>query len=102
MSQYTRRLGVFVFVAAAFLGACSKADNKVDSTALKTDSTLNRDLALANRDTTAQPQLKDVPTTPTKSEPTVKSPPARVNRPAQTGRTNRAADRPEPRNPQPS
>jgi hypothetical protein len=77
------------------LAACSKADNKVDSTALKTDSTLNRDLAMANRDSTAQPQLKDVPATPAATpEPKVSNPPARVNRPAQSGSTKRPADRP--------
>jgi len=46
MSKYTRRFGAFAVGAAAMLAACSKSDNKVDSTALKTDSTLNRDLAL--------------------------------------------------------
>jgi hypothetical protein len=78
------------------LAACSKSDNKVDSTALTTDSTLNRDLALANRDSAAQPQLTDVPNgaTAPKAEPKASNPPARVNRPAQTGRTTRPADRP--------
>ncbi len=62
MMKYTRRLGAPLIVAAALLGAC-RADSKKgpDSTALGADSTLNRDLALANRDTNAQPQLKDVP-----------------------------------------
>lgn len=93
MSKYTRRLGAFA-VAAALLGACSKSDNKVDSLALKTDSTLNRDLALAGSDTTAQPELKDVPSTPAASQPRANNPPARVNRPAQSGSTKRPADRP--------
>jgi len=83
------------------LGACSKADNKVDSTALKSDSTLNRDLALAGRDSAAQPQLKDVPVTPAASEPKANNPPARVNRPAQSGSTRRPADRPAPTTPAP-
>ncbi|HEY4305838.1 MAG TPA: hypothetical protein VGM82_15300 [Gemmatimonadaceae bacterium] len=96
MSKYTLRLGASVVAAAAMLAACSKSDNKVDSTALKTDSTLNRDLALANRDSAAQPQLKDVPVTPAPAPaaPKANNPPARVNRPAQTGRTNRPVDRP--------
>jgi hypothetical protein len=106
MSKYIRRLGASALVAAATLAACSKSDNKVDSTALKSDSTLNRDLALANRDTAAQPQLADVPTTPAasapKAQPRVSSPPARVNRPAQSGRTTRPADRPAPSNPAPT
>jgi hypothetical protein len=105
MSKYTRRFGAFAVGAAAMLAACSKSDNKVDSTALKTDSTLNRDLALANRDSAAQPQLKDVPTTPAatapKAEPRVNNPPARVNRPSQTGRTNRPPERSTPSKPAP-
>jgi len=101
MSKYTRRLGASAFVGAAMLAACAKADNKVDSTALKTDSTLNRDLALANRDSAAQPQLKDVPATPAATpaptpQPRVNNPPARVNRPAQSGSTSRPANRPAP------
>jgi hypothetical protein len=96
MSKYTRRLGASALITAAMLAACSKADNKVDSTALKTDSTLNRDLALANRDTAAQPQLTDVPATPAATQPKVNNPPARTNRPAQSGSTKRPADRPAP------
>ena len=63
MSKYTRRLGAPLFmVMVTMLGAC-RADTKKgpDTTALGTDTTLNRDLALANHDSTAQPQLKDVP-----------------------------------------
>src|SRR3954462_8266890 len=100
MSKYTRRFGASAVIAAALLAACSKADNKVDSTALKTDSSLNRDLALANRDSAAQPQLADVPTTPAASpapQPKASNPPARVNRPAQSGSTKRPADRPTPK-----
>lgn len=40
-------------------GACATKDKANDSLAL--DTSLNRDLALANRDSAAQPQLKDVP-----------------------------------------
>lgn len=96
MFKYTHRLGATAFTAIALLGACSKADNKVDSTALKSDSTLNRDLALAGRDSAAQPQLKDVPVTPPPAEPKANTPPARVNRPAQSGSTRRPVDRPAP------
>jgi hypothetical protein len=98
--KYTHRLGATAFTAIALLGACSKADNKVDSTALKSDSTLNRDLALAGRDSAAQPQLKDVPVTPP-AEPKANTPPARVNRPAQSGSTRRPVDRPAPTTPAP-
>ncbi len=40
-------------------GACATKDKASDSLAV--DTSLNRDLALANRDSAAQPQLKDVP-----------------------------------------
>lgn len=47
---------------ALILGACHK-ENKTDNT-LAQDTTLSRDLQLANRDTAAQPQLSDVPAAP--------------------------------------
>ncbi len=60
-----------VICAATLLAiaACSKSDNKTGQDALAQDSSLSRDLQLANRDTTAQPQLKDVPTTPPPAPP---------------------------------
>ena len=62
MLKYTRGSAALLFAASAVLGACSSADKKgPDSAALGADSTLNRDLALANHDTTVQPALKDVP-----------------------------------------
>jgi len=71
MSQYTRlstrlprRYAVAVgLAAAALLGACHSDNKSGDTTALGADSTLNKDLALAGQDTSAQPQLKDVPAT---------------------------------------
>jgi len=60
MLKYTRRLGPSLLVAAALLGACS-SESKKGPDSLGADSTLNRDLAMANRDSTAQPALKDVP-----------------------------------------
>jgi hypothetical protein len=104
MTKYTRRLAAPLLVAATMLGACKSDKTRADSTALGTDTTLNRDLALANRDTTAQPQLKDVPAnapaekSPT-AQPTTSNRPApqRTNRPAATGSTRRPpADRPAP------
>jgi len=81
MLKYTRRLGAPLALAVvAVLGACRSDANKNDSTALASDSTLNRDLALANRDSTAQPQLKDVPANtpaapnPSTSRPTTSAP----------------------------
>ena len=84
MSKYTRRLGAPIALATVtLLGACrSDAKKGPDSTALGADTTLNRDLALANRDSAAQPQLKDVPAnapaanTPKPSDPRSASTPA--------------------------
>jgi hypothetical protein len=50
-----------VTVLALTLGACS---DKKSEDALAQDTSLTRDLALANRDTASQPQLKDVPVEP--------------------------------------
>ena len=48
-----------VLALAFAAGACSTKDKTSDSLAV--DTSLNRDLALANRDSAAQPQLNDVP-----------------------------------------
>ena len=48
-----------VLALAISAGACSTKDKTSDSLAV--DTSLNRDLALANRDSAAQPQLNDVP-----------------------------------------
>jgi hypothetical protein len=93
MLKYTRRLGASAVIAIAMLTACSKSDNAVDSAALKTDSTLNRDLALAGSDSAAQPELKDVPAADANEQPRVSTPPARTNRPAATGSTSRPPSR---------
>lgn len=64
MFQYTGRIGTVLALAAAFtVGACKSETSKQD-TSLAADSTLNRDLSLANRDSAAQPQLSDVPANP--------------------------------------
>jgi len=75
MLEYTRRLGPSLLVAAALLGACSSESKKgPDSVALGADTTLNRDLAMANRDSTSQPQLKDVPASQPSPAPETKAP----------------------------
>jgi hypothetical protein len=63
MPKYIRRVGAPIVLAAftAFAACRSDAKKGPDSAALGTDSTLNRDLALAGRDSAAQPALKDVP-----------------------------------------
>lgn len=48
-----------VFAGVVAMAACS--ENAAREDALAQDTTLTRDLALANRDTASQPQLQDVP-----------------------------------------
>lgn len=96
MSKYTRRLGAPLFIATVIvLGACSTDTKKgPDTVALGKDTTLNRDLALANRDSTAQPQLKDVPAV----QPAPAAPAPVAPRPARAvARTPRRAITPSPR-----
>lgn len=96
MLKYTRHLGApFVFASVILLGACSSDAKKgPDSLALGADSTLNRDLALAGRDTTAQPQLKDVPPgTAAPKSPSRPAPRAPARPPAAT------TPRPNPKTP---
>lgn len=91
MSKYIHRLSApFVLVAALSFGACSSSDSKSD-TSLASDTALNRDLALANRDSAAQPQLADVPATPAAETPAATPPTMRTTTPRP------AATRPAPR-----
>src|SRR5215475_316335 len=91
MLKYTRRITApFALVAVAttvLLGACRSDAKRTDSTALGADTTLNRDLALANRDSGTQPSLKDIPanepaaTTPEPSRPRTTTPSRPAPRP---------------------
>src|SRR5512132_3674286 len=84
MLKYTSRCAASLLVAATLLGACSSEKKGPDTTALGADSALNRDLAMANRDSAAQPQLKDVPATttpapaPTTTRPQTRTPTTRT------------------------
>jgi len=91
MSKYIRRFGTPMLIAAFTMFAACRSDAKKgpDSTALGTDSTLNKDLALASRDSTAQPALKDVPAATPEA-------PARTASPAPK---KRAPERTTPRTP---
>jgi hypothetical protein len=63
MTKYMGRFTMPIVVGAVvLLAACGGDKNKAD-TSLAADTTLNRDLALAGKDTAAQPQLTDVPAT---------------------------------------
>jgi len=109
MSKYTRRLGApALVVLVSLLGACSKDAKKgPDTMALGADSALNRDLALANRDTAAKPQLNDVPAnapaaTPTTPAPVTRRPVTRTPAPARpTPRATTPAPAPAPTRPAP-
>jgi hypothetical protein len=75
------------------LAACRSDSKPADSAALAADSTLNRDLALANRDSTAQPQLKDVaPNAPVATAPKTSAP----TRPKTTPRPSAPAPKNNP------
>lgn len=98
MLKYTRGSAALLLVASALIGACSSENKKgPDSAALGADSTLNRDLALANRDTTVQPQLKDVPA----NAPAAPAPQAKTTRP-QTRPSTRPTTKPATPAPRPS
>ena len=91
MSKYIRRIRASVALPAvvALLGvaACS-SDKKSDT--LAQDSTLNSNIQLANRDSTAQPALTDVPATTTPAP----APAASAPRPAPARTTPRPTPAP--------
>jgi hypothetical protein len=96
MLKYTRRLGASFLVATCALGACRGEQKQgPDSTALGADSTLNRDLALAGHDSTAQPQLKDVPP----NTPTTKTPSSSRSEPRSTPRRTGSSGSSRPSSP---
>jgi len=93
MSKYIRRITPLALTLALGVAACSKGDNKAD-TSLAQDSALNRDLQLATGDSAAQPQLKDVPATPA-PEPAPAPTPSRP-RPKPATRPSTPATTPTP------
>ena len=92
MSRSIRFLAApLALTVALFAGACGD-HGKTDT--LAQDSTLNRDLALANRDTAAQPQLSDTATAPAATpEPAAPRTPTRRT-PTRTTRPKPAAPKP--------
>lgn len=95
-----RSFCIIIPLALSALGACTDAGSGDDP--LAQDTTLTRDLALANQDTASQPQLKDVPAAaePTIVEPEVERAPAppvarpRTQPPRRVAVTPRPAPRP--------
>lgn len=59
MSTHTRLLAPLALSLALLAGACK--DKNANNATLGQDTTLSRDLQMANADSSAQPQLKDVP-----------------------------------------
>lgn len=103
MTKYIRRARAPLALCAAFaLAACTVKESSKTDSSLARDTALNRDLALAGRDTTAQPQLRDVPATPAVTTPApAAAAPARLpstpaTRPSRSGRTTTSATRPAP------
>src|SRR5690349_12967564 len=60
-TNFTRIAGSVLFAFTLTIGACKQGDKPED--ALAQDTSLAHDLQLANADSAAQPQLKDVPAT---------------------------------------
>src|ERR1700682_6210954 len=60
-TTFSRIATPVLFAVTIALGACKQGDKPED--ALAQDTSLAHDLSLANADTMAQPQLKDVPIT---------------------------------------
>jgi hypothetical protein len=60
-TKFSRTATPVLLIAILALGACKQGDKPED--ALAQDTSLAHDLQLANADTSAQPQLKDVPVT---------------------------------------
>jgi hypothetical protein len=104
MSKYINRArvlagapSIIAMIAATFvITACG--EKKSDT--LAQDSSLSSDIALANRDSAAQPQLTDVPatTTPTPAPATTTPKPA----PAKTAPAKTTPARPRPTTPKPT
>ena len=100
MTKYIRRLRAPLALCVALAAAaCTVSDNKSDTT-LAADSALNRDLQLANQDSSLQPQLRDVPATPAEPAPAASTPRSTpTSRPSTSGRTttpSRTATKPAP------
>jgi hypothetical protein len=98
MSQYMTRAAAVLTLSAALIAGCAK--DKTSDT-LAQDTSLNRDIQLANADTAAQPTLKDVPvaSNPTPSPATTAPAPRATNTPTTrttTTTTRRTTTAPAP------
>ena len=93
MPQYIRRRLPLVLAlsAVASMAACGGSEK---TEAAMSDSALNRDLALANADSAAQPQLTDVPATAPAPAPVTPAPAPVTPTPTPRPATSRPAPRP--------
>jgi hypothetical protein len=73
MTKYTSRFGLPIVVGAVVLLAACGGDKNQSDSALAADTSLNRDLALAGRDSAAQPSLTDIPATSGSKAPATKT-----------------------------
>lgn len=94
MSKYISRWGAPLILAVALAAAGCTDTKKTDT--LAQDTSLNRDLQMANQDTTAQPALNDVPATGTPTTTAASKPTPAVRTPV------RSAPRPIVRTPTPT
>ena len=97
MTQYMTRVAALLTLSTALVAGCS-ADKKSDT--LAQDTSLNRDIQLANADTSAQPKLKDVPVTTTPAPAPVS--PAPAPRTTTTTKSTTTTTRPATRTPAPA
>jgi hypothetical protein len=101
-TTFTRIAAPVLFGFTISLGACKQGDKPED--ALAQDTSLARDLQLANADSAAQPQLKDVPATVAPAQsPTAEAPrvakrqtPAEILTPRNTPRRVATAPKTQP------
>jgi hypothetical protein len=93
MSSRYRALAPLALTIALLAGACTDRNN---SDALTQDSTLARDLALANADSASAPELSDVPSDPAASAE-VSPTPAPTSRPRSATTARRPTPKPTPK-----
>jgi hypothetical protein len=74
-TKLSRTAAPVLLIAILALTSCKQGDKPEDANALAQDTSLAHDLQLANADTAAQPQLKDVPVTVVPADaPTTQAP----------------------------
>lgn len=101
MSKYISRVAAPLALSLALaLGACSE---KKSDDSLAQDTSLNRDLQMANQDSTAQPALQDVPATTTPvTTPSTRAPVTRAparSTPSRTSSSTTTKPAPKPTTP---